>query len=185
MLKSEAVERWGANVVEEACDYYETDFDKYLFQEDCPEGGWCASDEDQMERCTRASRNLALDGPIDPAMGPDTRYGVEHFERYKTRRSVTHEYVYGMPVAAYREKRQDISPEELEFLRGNPGYAYSEHWSTPSFRYRAERLFSEHDLSYMLEHVLYDLMHQQYEAGDDGIKIGIQRGIDSILRILS
>ncbi len=190
MLKSEAILRWGAEVVEEARDYYETDFGKYLFQEDCPDDEYCAREEDQIERCTRASRNLKLESVSYETMGKDGRYGVPFFERFSTRRSMTHEYVFSMPVAAYREKRQDISPEELEFLRGDPGYQYSEHWSTPNMK-RAERLFSEFELRYMFETLISNLLCDREDVGQwdqpkteveqakiDGIQLAINRLLD-------
>lgn len=168
MLKSEAVARWGSDTVEEARDYYETDFGKYLFQEDCPEDEWCASDEDQIERCTRASRNRKIEGPIDQTMGEDKRYGMDRVERFETRRSVTHEYMYSMPVAAYREKRRDLTAEELEFLRGNPGWQYSEHWSTPSQRY-SHRLFSEHEVDLLLEDLTNQVLYIRELINEDSI----------------
>lgn len=61
LTKAQAIEKWGAEVVDLARDYYETNFDKYLFEEDIPEGdefGSPASVEDVYERCERASRNL-------------------------------------------------------------------------------------------------------------------------------
>lgn len=187
MLKSEAIERWGEEVVEEARDYYETDFDKYLFDEDAPQGeGYGAREEDQIERCTRASRNLKLDGPIDQTMGRDERYGLERTERYQTRRSVTHEYVYGMPVAAYREKRTDLTPEELEFLRGDPGYQYSEHWSTPNL-HRAQRLFNEYDVGDLLEDITNRIIYLRDQEIDDSFSTeeALNIAIDYILKLRS
>lgn len=61
LTKAEAIEKWGADVVDLARDYYETDFHKYLFEEDIPEGdefGSPACVEDVYERCERAARNL-------------------------------------------------------------------------------------------------------------------------------
>ncbi|WP_315921002.1 hypothetical protein [Mesorhizobium sp. SP-1A] len=67
LTKAQAIEKWGAEVVEMARDYYETDFHKYLFEEDIPEGdedGFSACVEDVYERCERAARNLqAYSGP--------------------------------------------------------------------------------------------------------------------------
>lgn len=64
LKKADAIARWGAEVVETARDYYETDFDKILFAEDkaglredvaewlCPAGEF-----DVYERCSRAYYN--------------------------------------------------------------------------------------------------------------------------------
>lgn len=61
LTKAEAIAKWGAEVVDLARDYYETDFHKFLFEEDIPEGdedGSPACVEDVYERCERAARNL-------------------------------------------------------------------------------------------------------------------------------
>jgi len=67
LTKAQAIEKWGAEVVDLARDYYETDFHKFLFEEDIPEGdefGFPACVEDVYERCERAARNLkASSGP--------------------------------------------------------------------------------------------------------------------------
>ncbi len=61
LKKADAIARWGAEVVETARDYYETDFDKILFAEDMAglsddiaEMLYPASEFDVYERCSRA-----------------------------------------------------------------------------------------------------------------------------------
>lgn len=61
LTKAQAIEKWGDEVVDLAREYYETDFHKFLFEEDIPEGdefGPPACVEDVYERCERAARNL-------------------------------------------------------------------------------------------------------------------------------
>ena len=62
MRKADAINRWGAEIVEEARDYYETDFDKALFEEDITSGNldWIypATVRDVYERCSRAYFNI-------------------------------------------------------------------------------------------------------------------------------
>lgn len=176
MLKSEAIKRWGSEAVELARDYYETDFDKYLFDEDSP-NGFGACEEDQIERCTRAYRNMMLDGPVDSAMGR------EEPQNLNTRRTVSHEYVYQMPVAAYRSKRKNLSQAELDFLGGNPGWEYAEHWSTPGRG--AQRLFAEPDVNYMLENLTYALISARETAISDEVAKGIQIALDKVINIRS
>jgi len=182
MNKQEAIQRWGSDIVETARDYYETDFGKYLFQEDCPEDDYCAGEEEQIERCTRASRNTKREGPIAQAMGFKELIHLSDEEAYATRRTVSHEYVFQMPVAAYREKRKNLTEGELAFLRGNPGYEYSEHWSTPGDT--GERLFAERDVQYLLNSLINNLIINR-DVCDDEYARAYQNTINQLLVICS
>ena len=62
MTKEQAISRWGAEAVELARDYYETDFFKILFIEDCQIDDHPASDDDVYERCSRAFYTLQKKG---------------------------------------------------------------------------------------------------------------------------